>query len=113
MNMSETKNLRVTHEPAVLDEPSKLLLKAAALIERVGWCQNSLRSKDGAVCMEGALATALGGSTKYNLLDGGIGEQTWKRLQRNLGTSPWLWNDQKSNTQDEVVAKLRAVALGL
>lgn len=110
MDMSETKSLGTTHESAKLDEASKLLLKAADLIERRGWCQNHYASQDGRLCYLGALKTVLGVP-----LDGVshplIGE-AGLRMSKAVGRPcVWQWNDDTGRTQEEVVSKMRAVAL--
>lgn len=98
-----------------LDEAGKLLLKAADVIERLGWCQNNLQSPDGRVCFAGAMKLASYG-TIWPEGPGAIQptmEAAWTRFERFVGTDrASKWNDADGRTQDEVVAKLRAVALG-
>lgn len=97
--------------PAKLDEADNLLLKAAAVIERQGWCQNSIGTLDGRVCLEGAINVAAG-MTPGNLIVG-VPALALRRVVRALGESAFMWNDRPERTKDEVVSKLRAVALGL
>lgn len=105
MDHSETKYLpRVDHAPAELDDASKILLKAAALIEESGWCQNAMFDK-GRMCALGAIGTA--GRYQQSAYD------ARDRLQSALHAGVGAWNDVDGRTKDEVVAKLRAVALGL
>ena len=98
---------RTTREPlpAQLDEASKLLLKAAALIEVRGWVQGNFECSRG-YCIGGAAIRA----------DTTLGRVVYpialKRVSASLGTFYVGWNDTPGRTKDEVVAKLRAVALG-
>ena len=93
-----------------LDEASKLLLKAADLIEERGWCQNTYTSPKGRLCILGALKTAQGvefvGESNPTVL------QASKRFGAVVGGRTYQWNDVPGRTKEEVVAKLRAVALG-
>lgn len=104
MDLSETKNLSVTE----LDEPAKLMLDTADLIERRGWCQNHYQSEDGRLCILGAMKTieriSMHGTTR-------VITAACERLARHLPTHAWVWQDQAGCTKEEVVAKLRAVAL--
>jgi hypothetical protein len=61
----------VTEAPAKLDEDSAALLRAAAYIEEHGWCQRTMKTHDGRVCMVGAVQEVTG----VNVLDlfSGIG----------------------------------------
>ena len=103
-----------------LDEASRLLLKAAALLEEHGWCQHE-RSNAGRHCVLGALDEAAGGDRNWGHKD----ERApwWGAVQRLVSavgaTHPiginWAaanWNNQPGRTKEEVIAKLRAVALG-
>lgn len=95
-----------------LDEPSKALLKAAALIEKHGWCQNHYSSADGRLCILGAVKAALGIPVGDEEDVNPIAEKACERIFDNVGVRAHFWNDRAGRTQDEVVAKLRAVALG-
>lgn len=104
MDLSETTNLAVTHEPAVLDEASELLLQGASRLERLGWCQNSVGGLfDGPTCMVGSLIVRDPSAAFM---------KAWRRLDMSVeGGSSTAWNDKPGRTKEEVVAKLRAVAL--
>jgi hypothetical protein len=107
---------RESSQPS-LDEASKLLLKAAAVIEERGWCQNTLESHDGRVCFAGAMKVAAYGKA-WPDGPGAIQplmERAWYRFEDAMGVTRGLvgrWNDEPGRTQAEVVAKIRAVALG-
>lgn len=111
MDLSEIKNLPKTdHTPAVLDEPAKLLLKAADLIEKHGlWCGGY----EGGRCILTGLIDAEGRTTSL----GRHGNTAFERVTQALGVKGRLdesgevynWNDRHS--KEAVVAKLRAVAL--
>jgi hypothetical protein len=97
---------------STLDDASKLLLKAAALIEERGWCQREQESDDGRLCALGALHYA-DGNRPYDGVSK-LGQKARNRLCRAIGTDRVgsQWNDVPGRTKEEVVAKLRAVALG-
>ena len=119
MDLSETKNLpKNDYTPAGLDGPSKLLLRAASLIERDGWCQNTLTSPDGRMCLIGAVHYANVGRKIYQDAEDGVvwtdlSTEAITRVDRALKMSAHLWNDDAGRTKEEVVSKLRAVALGV
>ena len=99
-----------------LDEASKILLKAASLIEERGWCQHALETHEGRMCANGAVWIAAGRPVSKD----GVPPPEWHLTYRAARTRLWSsvghvhdWNDAKDRTQAEVVAKLRAVALGL
>lgn len=119
MDHSEVKHLpKVDHTPEELDEASKLLLRAAALIEKHGWCQNYLISPEGKLCFAGAMKVAAYG-IPFPSRPGAIQptmEMAWDRFEKAVGVK-WgrasKWNDEPGRTKDEVVAKIRSVALGI
>ena len=91
-----------------LDEASKVLLRAAELIEKHGWCQNAAGDMEGSVCLWGAIQAAQGiepGSIIF------LDNEAWDRIFSALRYCPIRWNDAPGRTQAEVCAKLRAVAL--
>jgi len=97
-----------------LDEASKLLLKAADLIEELGWCQHALSDAKGRLSMSGALMVAHYGVTKKVSDEDHEAtiQAAWRKLRRNFYCAVPTWNDVPYRTKEEVVAKLRAVALG-
>lgn len=116
MDRSEVKNLqKVDHTPAELDEASKILLRAAALIEEKGWCTGVFASA-GRMCARGAIYRAATGSP-YPDYDCKAGVEAESRIAASVGGQHPCdvggWNNARGRTKDEVVAKLRAVALGL
>ena len=105
-----------------LDDASKLLLKAAALIEEYGLVKHMLC--DGrAYCVRGALMKAGG---VQPVIGPGWEGPTWlhaqekmptvleadRRLENAVFSEPPFWNNDPARTKEEVVAKLRTVALG-
>lgn len=92
-----------------LDDASKLLLKAAALIESKGLCKGQYTERD-RYCVFGALDASAGffpGDGVFascSALDEAI-----LRFGDAVGSIAG-WNDD--HTKEEVVAKLRSVALG-
>jgi hypothetical protein len=100
---------KVDHTPAVLDEVSKLLLAAAAEMERLGHARREMQSCDGSVCIQGALGMARFGNGTAIFDE--LCSSAYSRVRANLGGSPMSWNDEHGRTKDQVVAKLRAVAL--
>lgn len=93
----------------VLDEPARLLLRAAELIEERGLCQGSFGSTPGPLCFQGAILYAKTGR-EYGPLSDKM-SIAYQRMYDALGTDPTNWNDSPGRTQAEVVAKLREVAL--
>jgi hypothetical protein len=101
-----------------LDEVSKLLLKAADYIERNGWCQGVLRVGSRA-CIAGALEAvspnlrlgAFDFDSKKYLFQFVVYRDAWKRLELATGLTVGNWNDKPGRTAEEVIGKLREVAL--
>jgi hypothetical protein len=88
-----------------LDEPAKLLMKAADLIEKHGWCQGRWRATDGRLCLRGAIINSGSHQVAFAAIH---------RVDAAIG-GPYTsvgWNDTMGRTKEEVVAKLRSVALG-
>lgn len=126
MDHSEVKYLpTIDHAPAKLDKPSKLLLKAAALIEEYGLAKHIQCDTTGRLCAVGAIVKADGGVPygEGNLWTGArsmtkVGLEAHKRFAEALAEITPLqsdpiasWNNTPERTADEVIAKLRAVAL--
>lgn len=115
----ETKTQpKVDHTPAQLDEVSRLMLKAADLIEKHGLAKDERCSAEGAYCVHGALAMAETGNPEA--WDNPLEYVATARIFKTLGVQETTffnprgiaqWNNAPGRTQDEVVAKLRAVAL--
>jgi hypothetical protein len=99
---------KVDHTPAELDGPSKALLDAAAWIEQNGLCQRNAdergRGSDGSGCVIYALWTV---SSEHSL-------EAQQRLQKRITDENIVyWVEFSGATPDQVIAKMRAVALGL
>lgn len=114
MNLSEVKHLpKVDHTPAELDEPSRLLLRAAALIEEKGLCQSGpFVDSDGRICFQCALKLGLGlGAREMDVPD--VWHQANQRMSVAVGHAPFLWIERRDVTQEQVLSKMRSVALGI
>ena len=111
MDQSEVKNLlpKVDHTPAVLDEPAQMLLKAADVIEKYGHAKSTLGHISVGFCINGALNFAATGTSTNQTTAGNSAKM---RMMASLGGDQISWNNAPERTADEVVAKLRAVALG-
>lgn len=108
MDLSEVKKLE---QPAELDEGSRVLLRAAELIEQHGWVQGSAGEGHGhGFCVDHALVSAVGELAPTCLWS--ADHPSYRRLYRAVGMGPSIWNDQPGRTKRDVLAKLRAVALG-
>ena len=94
-----------------LDEASKVLLRAADLVEdgRLTWVQGSENCRGSNVCAAIAIQRAADGTW-------GVAPEARARFAAAVGGGStydiWHWNDAPGRTQAEVVAKLRSVALG-
>lgn len=123
----EINNLpKIDHTPANLDEQSRILLRAADLLEKHGLAKHCQRDSEGRMCMAGAIIVAAGGTpeTFYSWTGDALGScypsrAAWEAAMRVIKGLPGCtygpanWNNAPERTKDEVVAKLRAVALSL
>lgn len=114
--MEKTKNLPCTdYAPAELDESSRLLLRAANLIESNGFaCGGAFEQHTGELCARGALyKAAMGDAWAGYLGNDGRWDEAQKRLLSALGgsepTDIGKWNN--NSNKEAVIAKLRSVAL--
>jgi hypothetical protein len=90
-----------------LDDASRLLLRAADLMERDGFAQHCYTpGPNGERCAGLAMVAVWGGG------DEDAHEEALRRLRRVVGRYIHVWNDAPGRTGAEVIAKLRAVALG-
>jgi hypothetical protein len=113
MDHSEVKHLpKVDHTPAELDAASRLLLRTAEVIERQGWCQCYIGIANGQVCLEGALMIAAGKTPESVIIPNTVAGEAVSRVRASVGMGAYQWNDKPGRTKEEVIAKLRAVALG-
>lgn len=100
--------------PAVTRTPEQeIYARAADLLEREGWCINSLRRDDGARCINGALRAARGFTNEEVWLTPDLYDDADDALARGLGfdsaESAASWN----NAQEDgawVIARLKAAA---
>lgn len=110
-------------EEAKLDEATKLLLKAADVLERHGLAKGIRCDGLGSHCVLGAIDVAAGYDPDFGEGDDEKSD-AWKSAVRRLSDalplmshlgSNWNaaeWNNAPERSQFEVVSKLRAVALG-
>ena len=85
-----------------MDEASKLLLRAADYVEQYGWHQGDSGSTSQGICVVHAMVMA----------GGCMDHPGYRRLYQHIGKAPSIWNDEPGRTKEEVIAKLRSVALG-
>jgi hypothetical protein len=111
MDHSEVKHLpKVDHTPAELAGWQRVMLKASDIIDERGLCKESYSGSRG-YCIYGALYAAAD-LTPMDAMNEALNEAR-RILLNKLPDTIICWNDHKDRTKDEVVAKLRAVALGL
>ena len=92
-------------KPVVVLEPwRQALLDAANIIRERGWCQRTVETKDGRVCIMGAFRH-LHGHIPHNILD--VAKDTFAS---HLGMPIALWNDKRTTTKELVLQTLEAVA---
>ena len=87
----------------------EVLLKAADILERDGWCKYSLNDRQGRHCVAGAIIVAMAGSPGGHALR----KEARQLLRQHLpfwAPSIEGWNDLPWRTRNQVVAKLRAAA---
>jgi hypothetical protein len=87
---------------------SEVLLKAADILERDGWCKYSLHDGKGRHCVAGAILLAVAGSPGGDALR----NEARQLLRQHLSFWPNIesWNDLPWRTRNQVLAKLRATA---
>jgi hypothetical protein len=89
----------------------QLLLDAAALIDKVGWCQGTAVNHQGQLCAAGAMYY----SNKVVYLHGDLSVYNEARnhfLDTIKDHNVPTWNDAPGRTQEEVVAAMRKAAQG-
>ena len=87
-----------------LDPTTRVLLEAADRIDRLGLCKIVAEGPDGSVCVLQAIGRS--GRDEDEI------RKTIARLERVVGFPAYHWNDAPERTKDEVIAKLRTIALG-
>lgn len=104
MDHSEVKYFpKVDHTPAELDRPSLALMHAASWLEDHGLCRDRVEDGQGRGCVIHALSRR-----DFTYAEIGIAQE---RLTKRLGTNIVMWLLFTDVSQEEVIAKLRAVAL--
>lgn len=97
----------------VLDEPAKLLLRAAELIEERGHCRSGqlFDEETGGMCAFGALSMAACGNPVLTPHNSFIAMRRFSKVV--TGSDDYMYGCDWNNTHTaaEVVAKLREVAL--
>lgn len=93
-------------EPKTKPTKRDVLLRAAEILERDGWCQGKVYDGD-ACCMVGAFMLA-----RIHSPVEGHPFPAWP-LPDIDGMVPGKWNDAPGRTKEEVVAKLRELAEGV
>ncbi len=92
--------------PPTLDPWRQLLLEAAVLIERKGWCQKHLMDVKGRMCTIGAMTSVWDLESDWNM---DVISLAQDKLTAVVG--PLVeWNDTDGRTKAEVVEVLRYVA---
>ena len=116
MDHSEVKHFpKIDHTPAELDDASRLLLKAAHLIELHGFCKGIRTDGKGRHCVLGAIDHAGGHEPDgYDPNKGPVWKTAVERVEKPLGYKPtpndypgWAaatWNNASMRTGAEVIA---------
>lgn len=111
MDHSEVKHLpKVDHTPAHLSDVSKTILKAADLIEEKGWIQGRWASSHG-YCMRGAVYGVFNNGGAFGDTPTPILGYMESRMPP--GQDCMKFNDTPGRTKEEVVSRMRSIALGL
>lgn len=93
--------------PVVLEPWQQLLLDAAALLEKKGWCRGMYETGDGRHCAVGAIidvARPLTAMHTHRLT-------ALHKLERFVGGTATVWNDNQPNGQ-VVIDAMRKAAKG-
>lgn len=88
-----------------LDAGSLTLLRAANIIEKKGHCNFASYGADGSLCVHAAIGEAAQFSSPTM-------SAAREKLEGRLGEGRFITTWSNSSTKAEVIAKLRAVALG-
>ena len=83
----------------------RLLLDAADLLEKYGWCQGSYHNRQHQFCMVGAVWAA----AKTEVLNTAVKEAS-NHLIEITGPDITGWNDRPERTREEIIAALRKAA---
>lgn len=106
------KRWNKTAAPIKIAPWRRLLLKAARILERDGWCQNNLYWRTRS-CAIGALNRADSGHPGYEGVHSAVWVEAHNRLRAFVGGhngSIEAWNDTVGRTGSQVIATMRKVA---
>jgi hypothetical protein len=92
-----------------VDDIGRLILQAAELIERKGWCQFKTSNALGEHCLVGAVCAL---NYQYDAAFARIGRFALANGIWTEETGFGKWNDDPSRTKQDVVNLLRAAAYG-
>lgn len=84
------------------DPVRQVLLDAADLLERDGWCQHISLDFEGRHCAWGAMVASAKDSVSYSVAADNV--------EAAVGRVLTAWNDDKRRTAKSVIRKLREVA---
>jgi|SRR6185436_12864305 len=95
----------------------EVLLKAASLLQRKGWCRWALKNSRGSMCAGGALNAALHGDADLWAKDAKINPAI-KQILKVVGIKPRLspvcelvtWNNSVCKSKAEIVSVFRKAA---
>jgi hypothetical protein len=97
--------------PVVVDAIGDILLKAADLIERDGWCQNSYWGPNGEHCALGAIQCSVSGCVSECLDHNYFVIRAKNRFKEFVGIDHIQnWNDASGRTKEDVVTAMRGAA---
>lgn len=101
------------HDPQreVIFKATHALLDAARYVESRGWCQHAMQSRDGRVCIFGALRAVC-------TYDDQVQAEIVRRLRKAVGFKRRdqhdgaiaKWNDTKGRTKEQVIGALKRAA---
>lgn len=92
-----------------INTTAQTLRDAAAYIEKHGWCQGTIKTSDGRVCLVGALQrgehlAALSSNEQDSA------HRAFKAVWRYLGRDPVCFNDSGYRTKETVIQALLSAA---
>lgn len=90
-------------ETKIVDADGEVILLAAKMIEKRGWCQVDFEADDGRLCAVGAIIRA---ALELN-------HPNCNRVVRSFDTPEFtlmMWNDLRAKSGAEVIARLRSAA---
>ncbi len=108
----------LSNEKWDLSDNGKVLMDAANYLDEHGWCRGAAVKEDGSVCFYGAIAAVIG-SLDISALRIDRASPNFSRflsIQALIDTEYFVngaatWNDRMAQSKEQVVAKLRELAL--